>query len=118
MGGRTDHRQPTLARLRYLLRLARPLPDVADVFPFGFVRLGESNAQRGPSVPVGPVAAARLAADPGSLRLDADRPLSGLSRDRDRAERHRLLAAIHGAAVLAMRTAVVPVAAAGAQYSG
>src|SRR5690349_23131130 len=82
MGGLADHRQPALARLRHLLRLARRIPDVADVFPLGPVRVGEPNAQRGASVPVGPVAAARLAAHSGGLHPDADRALSILSGDR------------------------------------
>ena len=45
---------------------------------------------------------------------DADHVLSDLSRDRRRSRRKRLLAALAGAAVLAVRPAMVSVAAAGA----
>ena len=76
------------------------------------------HAQGQRHIPARPAAAARPADDLGGLSADADRALSGLSGDRDRSERRGLLAAVPGAAVLAVRAAMVPVAAAGAEHRG
>src|SRR5262245_58149519 len=113
MAGISQHRWPALVRLRSVLRLARRLPDVADVLPLGPVRMAEPRAQAELAVPVGPRAAAWRAADPGGVHSDADRPLSGLSGDCRRAERERILAAMDGLTVLAVRPAVVHLAAPG-----
>ena len=116
LAGVPDHRQPALARLRPVLRMERCLPDVTDVLSVRPVRVAEPPAQKKLHIPDRPPAAARPADDPGDPRADADRALSGLSRHHARSERRRLLAPVPGAAVLAVRTAMVPVAAADPQH--
>ena len=66
-------------------------------------------------IPVRPLVADRPAADPGDLRADADRALSGLSRRPRRIRASPTTGTIAGAAVLAVRAAMVPVAAADPQ---
>src|SRR5262245_31779386 len=79
--------------------------------------MDKPDAQGNLAIPVGQAAATPAAAHPCGVHSDAGRALSVLSRDRQRAERCRVLAAIHGAAVLAMRAAVVPLAAPGVEHS-
>ena len=104
--------------LRPVLRLAGCQPDVADVLSFRPVRAVEPGAQGKHHVPFRPVFPDRPAARPGGRVPDAGDVLPDLSRDRRRSERQRLLATPDGAAVLAVRPAVVPVAAPGAQRAG
>src|SRR5262245_19641717 len=100
-----------MVRLRPVLRLARRVPDVADVLPLGPVRMAEPRAQGELVVPARPPAAAWSAARSRRRFADADCALPGLSRERGRSEPGRILAAVDGTAVLAVRAAVVPMAA-------
>ena len=90
----------------------------ADVLPLGPVRAVKPCAQGKLEVPVGPPAADWPAVRAGRRFPDAARLLSRLSHDRRRSEPRCLLAALARAAVLAVRAAVVPVAASGVQHSG
>ena len=113
----SDCRQPSLVRLRHVLRLARRLPDVADVFFVRPVRVVEPCAQ----AKLGFCSRSRCSGwvFPLSLasRSHAARPLSGVSRDRRRPERRRLLCADYLALPFwPERPAVVPLAAPGAQF--
>ena len=118
LAGHSHRRQPPLVRLRPVLRLAGRQPDVADVLSIRLVRAVEPGAQGKRDVSLRPLFPDRVAAGAGRRVADAADLLSDVSRDRCRSERRRLLAASDGAAVLAMRPAVVPVAAAGAQRAG
>src|SRR6202022_2505669 len=93
-------------------------PDVAAVLSVRTIRMAEPEPQERAGVPARPPAAAWSALSIWCRRSHAARLLSGLSRDGDRSECRRLLAKLARAAVLAQRTAMVRLAASGAQYPG
>ena len=94
IAGRPSHRrQPSLVRLRPVLRLAGRQPDVADVLSVGPVRAVEPGRKGSRTFLVRPVLPDRLAAGPGGRVPDAGDVLPDLSRHRRRSERRRLLAA-------------------------
>src|SRR4029077_11263613 len=106
-----DRRQPAVARLRSVLRLARRLPDVVLFSAVGPVRLAEPVAQGCAQLSGRPRPTARGTVCRGRIAADAGGALPGLSADRDGSRHRRLLAALAGAPVLAERTDVVFVAA-------
>src|SRR5580658_4970180 len=80
--------------------------------------MAEPEPQERAGVPARPRAAAWSALSVWCRRSHAAHLLSGLPRDGGRSECRRLLAKLARTAVLAQRTAVVRLAAVGAQYPG
>ena len=112
----SHRRQSALVRVRSVLRLARRLSDVFDVFSLGCIRVAEYSAQRNPEISQRPIAAARRAIYFRRDRRHAARALSGLPRDRGRSKSDRLWAALPGATLLAQRADVVPMAVIGVDH--
>src|SRR5262245_53234863 len=86
-------------------------PDVDDVFSVRLVRAVESCAQGQLEIPVRSFCARRCTVRARRPAADATRLLPGLPRAGVGSERGRLLAKLVGAAVLALRAAMVSVAA-------
>src|ERR1700722_14948449 len=109
----SDHRQPSLVRLRPFLRLAGRLLDVLDVLSLGAVHMAEPGTQRLAQVSGGSISAPRRAFRFRRYRRHAARALPGLPRHGDRSEPTSLRAPLHGVALLAERADVVLVATPG-----
>src|ERR1019366_2657886 len=117
MASLSYRRQPSLVRLRPVLRLAGLELDDSHVFPLRPVRVAKPCAQGKLDVPVGSPAADWCTVCTGRHFTVAARVLSDLSRDCRRPWRERLLATLALAAVLAVRTAVVLGSALGVEHS-
>ena len=103
-----DRRRAALFRLRPVLRLGRRASDGDDVLPLGAVRRAEPEAQGRGAIRRGPPDAARRALPVRRSRAHPAGDLSGVSPHAADGERRRLSHGLSRPAVLAERTAVVP----------